>query len=186
MLVRRLLLAAAAHAFPTNDAERTAFTYLINGTEPADGLLEVDAAAAASAHVGMLANSGRIAPNDAALCADRARRAGLPHAAAALFNNVALLCGEIYGGDASCDRGEMYERAHDAAPGLAGVTLNEAYFLERRDDPLGAARVLQRGAEARGDGDAYGAAGIRVMAASLCQPHVRRAKDAPARYALDP
>ena len=68
-----LLLAAAAHAFPTNDAERTAFAYLINGTEPADGLLEVDAAAAASAHVGMLANSGRIAPNDAALCADRAR-----------------------------------------------------------------------------------------------------------------
>ena len=38
-----LLLAAAAHAFPTNDAERTAFAYLINGTEPADGLLEVDA-----------------------------------------------------------------------------------------------------------------------------------------------
>ena len=131
-----VLLAAAAHAFPTNDAERTAFTYLINGTEPADGLLEVDAAAAASAHVGMLANSGRIAPNDAALCADRARRAGLPHAAAALFNNVALLCGEIYGGDASCDRGEMYERAHDAAPGLAGVTLNYAYFLEQRDDCL--------------------------------------------------
>ena len=163
-----LLLAAAAHAFPTNDAERTAFAYLINGTEPADGLLEVDAAAAASAHVGMLANSGRIAPNDAALCADRARRAGLPHAAAALFNNVALLCGEIYGGDASCDRGEMYERAHDAAPGLAGVTLNYAYFLEQRDDPLGAARVLQRGAEAsEADGDAYGAAGIRVMAASL-------------------
>ncbi|CAH0370893.1 unnamed protein product [Pelagomonas calceolata] len=179
-----VLLAAAAHAFPTNDAERTAFAYLINGTEPADGLLEVDAAAAASAHVGMLANSGRIAPNDAALCADRARRAGLPHAAAALFNNVALLCGEIYGGDASCDRGEMYERAHDAAPGLAGVTLNYAYFLEQRDDPLGAARVLRRGAEAsEADGDAYGAAGIRVMAASLCQPHVRRAQDAPARYA---
>ena len=76
-MLRCILLAAAAHAahaFPTNDAERTAFTYLINGTEPADGLLEVDAAAAASAHVGMLANSGRIAPNDAALCADRARR----------------------------------------------------------------------------------------------------------------
>ena len=54
------ILLAAAHAFPTNDAERTAFTYLINGTEPADGLLEVDAAAAASAHVGMLANSGRM------------------------------------------------------------------------------------------------------------------------------
>ena len=38
-----LLAAAVAHAFPTNDAERTAFAYLINGTEPADGLLEVDA-----------------------------------------------------------------------------------------------------------------------------------------------
>ena len=139
-MLRCILLAAAGHAFPASDAERTAFTYLINGTEPADGLLEVDAAAAASAHVGMLANSGRIAPTDAALCADRARRAGLPHAAAALFNNVALLCGEIYGGDASCDRGEMYERAHDAAPGLAGVTLNYAYFLEQRDDPLAISR----------------------------------------------
>ena len=38
-----ILLAAAVNAFPTNDAERVAFAYLINGTEPADGLLEVDA-----------------------------------------------------------------------------------------------------------------------------------------------
>ena len=113
----------------------------------------------------------------------RARRAGLPHAAAALFNNVALLCGEIYGGDASCDRWEMYERAHDAAPGLAGVTLNYAYFLEQRDDRLGAARVLQRGAEAAAADGAYGAAGIQNNG-RVALPAARAAgQDAPARYA---
>ena len=65
-----------------------------------------------------------------------------------MFNNVALLCGEVYGGDAACDRRDMYDRAHNAAPGLSAITLNYAYFLEQRDDPLSAARVLARGAEA--------------------------------------
>ena len=46
---------------------------------------------------------------------------------------MALLCGEIYGGARPATAGRC-ERAHDAAPGLAGVTLNYAYFLEQRDD----------------------------------------------------
>jgi len=179
-----LLLATAAHAFPTNEAEKTAFAYLINETQPINGQLDVTAMDGACAHIGVLASTGRVAPTDAALCADRALRAGLAHAAAALFNNVALLCGEVYGGDAACDRRDMYDRAHHAAPWLSAVTLNYAYFLEQRDDPLSAARVLARGAEAAAaDGDTFGEAGIRVMAAALCQPHVRRAQDAPVRYA---
>ena len=182
-MLRCILLAAAAHAFPASDAERTAFTYLINGTEPADGLLEVDAAAAASAHVGMLANSGRIAPNDAALCADARAGRACPRRRGALQQRGAAVRRDLRRRRVVRPRGDVRAGARrGAGPRRRDAELCVLPGATRRPARRGPrAAAGRRGIAA--DGGAYGAAGIRVMAASLCQPHVRRAKDAPARYA---
>ena len=176
-MLRCILLAAAAghaaHAFPTNDAERTAFAYLINGTEPADGLLEVDAAAAASAHVGCSQTAATRGPTPRCV---RTARAGRACPTPPRRSSTTPLCGEIHGATratAACMSGT-------AAPGLAGVTLN--YVPWSNATTCSAARVPQRGAEAAAaDGGAYGAAGIRVMAARSASRTA--AARTPARYA---
>ena len=108
-------------------------------------------------------------------CARLRAPGGLPHAAAALFNNVALLCGEIYGGTRRDHKECTSGRTTRRRPRRRDAELRLLPGATRR--PARRARVLQRGAEAsEADGGAYGAAGIRVSAASLCQPHVRRGR----------
>ena len=161
----------------TNDAERTAFAYLINGTEPADGLLEVDAAAAASAHVGMARKQrSHRAERRRAVRGPRAPGGPAPRRRGALQQRGAAVRRDLRRRRVLRPRGDVRAGARrGAGPRRRDAELRLLPGAARRParrGPRAAAR--RRGVEA--DGDAYGAAGIRVMAASLCQPHVRRAR----------
>lgn len=158
------------------DMMSIAVRYLVHGATPVSKTLSVEGVLDALDYVGQAVREGTIEPHIGIDAAERA--AGLNccnEAAGALLNNLALRCGAIYSESAECDRGETFAKAFNVSGGTAGITLNYAYFLEQRDQPEAAARVLSDSPST--------AIGLRVAAASLCPPHGKYSEELAGRYA---